>query len=172
MVSRLNEMENEGLIVIGRAVGDEFDSHEKIEALAKTVDAWATEHSVPLALVYCGTTINWPDDVGFTPIVIGLVTFSGYGDDDEPVAGEVGPKAMDVGRAAEIPSGFWEAVEREHGVELEGEVDVLLAVAGWTWVGLDRGEDDVCGVSAEDDGFCVVPAELRSESFVVKVGYC
>jgi hypothetical protein len=91
MSSRLNEMENEGLVVIGRVVGNEYDSPEPIEALAAAVDAWGEKLSLPLGLVYCGTTINWPDDVRYTPIVIGLVTFSGFGDDDEPVAGEVGP---------------------------------------------------------------------------------
>lgn len=58
MSSRLNEMENEGLIVIGRPVGNEWDSAEKIQAVAATVDEWAKKPSVPLGLVYCGTSIT------------------------------------------------------------------------------------------------------------------
>ena len=173
MSSRLNEMENEGLVVIGRVVGNEYDSPEPIEALAKAVDAWGEKLSLPLGLVYCGTTINWPDDVKYTPIVIGLVTFSGFGDDDEPVAGEVGPQAMDVGRAKEIPAEFWSSLRETHGVTLPDTDEVYLAAAGWTWVSMESPEGDrVCSVSTEDDGYRAIPVELRQGRWAVRVGYC
>lgn len=170
MPSFLNEVENEGLVVIGRVIEPEtFDSPEPIKALVATIEAEAAKHSLPLGLVYCGTTINWPDDVEFTSIVIGLVTFSGAGDDDVPLAGEVGPKAMDVSRGDAIPESFWSALEEKHNVKLEGPTEVYLAVAGWTWASL--GDDEVCA-SADHDGFTVIPEELRSEKQPMLVGYC
>ena len=173
MSSRLNEMENEGLVVIGRGVGNEYDSPEPVEALAKAVDAWGEKLSLPLGLVYCGTTINWPDDVKYTPIVIGLVTFSGFGDDDEPVAGEVVPSEMDIARAKAIPEEFWRCLREEHGVTLSESDDVYLAAAGWTWVSMGSVEGErVCSVSTEDDGYRVIPEEIRSGTWEVRVGYC
>ncbi|MCA9660647.1 MAG: hypothetical protein KC486_20060, partial [Myxococcales bacterium] len=130
-------MENEGLVVIGRPLRNEYDAPAPIEALAAAVDAWGRKLSLPLGVVYCGTTINWPDDVQYTPIVIGLITFSGYGDDDEPVAGDVDARAMDLARAEAIPAEFWRALADEHGVEVPEKDDVYLAAAGWTWVALD-----------------------------------
>lgn len=173
MSSRLNEMENEGLVVIGRVVGNEYDSSAPIEALAAAVDAWGGKLSLPLGLVYCGTTINWPDDVKYTSIVIGLVTFSGFGDDDEPVAGEVNPSAMDIARAKAIPEEFWRCLREEHGVTLSESDDVYLAAAGWTWVSMGSAEGErVCSVSTEDDGYRVIPEALRSGTWEVRVGYC
>ncbi len=172
MASRMNEMENEGLVVIGRVVGNAWESPEPIQAVAATVDEWARKLSLPLGLVYCGTTINWPDDVGFTPILIGLITFSGYGDDDEPHAGEVGPSEMDLGRASAIPDEFWQDLVDKHGVELDAAVDVYLAVAGWTWARLENDGEVACDVSAEDDGYIDIPAELRSGTYDVLAGYC
>ncbi len=173
MSSRLNEMENEGLVVIGRPLGNEYDAPEPIEALAATIDAWGEKLGLPLGLVYCGTTINWPDDVKYTSIVVGLVTFSGYGDDDEPVAGELVPEAMDLGRARAIPAEFWAALRDEHGVSVPDEDEVYLAAAGWTWVSLQgAGGERVCAVSTEDDGFCVIPEALRQGTWSVRVGYC
>lgn len=174
MSSSLNDMENEGLVVIGRPVASEYDSPEPIEALAAAIDAWGERLSLPLGLIYCGTTINWPDDVQYTPIVIGLVTFSGYGDDDEPVAGEVGPAEMDLARAKAIPAEFWRSLAEEHGVSFASDEDeVYLAAAGWTWVALDSAtKKSACAVSTEDDGFCVIPEALRGQSFSVRVGYC
>lgn len=173
MNSRLNETENEGLIVIGRPLGNEYDSPEPIEALAATIDAWGQRLSLPLGLVYCGTTINWPDDVQYTSIVVGLITFSGYGDDDEPVAGQLGPADMDLGRARAIPEEFWQALRDEHGVSVPDENAVYLAAAGWTWVSVDGPDGErVCSVSTEDDGYCVLPEELHQGHWSVRVGYC
>ena len=172
MSSRMNEMENEGLIVIGRRIGNEWETPEEVQAVAATVDAWGKKLSLPLGLVYCGTTINWPEDVEFTPIVIGLITFSGYGDDDEPVAGQVGPESMDVSRASAIPDGFWQALADEHQVDFSGDVDVYLAAAGWTWVRLAKDGESVCGTSTEDDGFRVIPVEARTGTYEMTVGYC
>ena len=173
MSSRLHETDNEGVVVIGRPLGNEYDSPDPIEALAATIDAWGQRLSLPLGLVYCGTTINWPDDVQYTPIVVGLVTFSGYGDDDDPVAGELVPADMDVGRARAIPQEFWQALRDEHGVSVPDEDDVYLAAAGWTWVSVDGPEgESVCAVSTEDDGYRVIPEALRQGNWSVRVGYC
>ena len=173
MSSRLNEMENEGLVVIGRPLRNEYESPEPIEALAATIDAWGQRLSLPLGLVYCGTTINWPDDVRYTSIVVGLVTFSGYGDDDEPVAGQLGPTDMDLARGTAIPEEFWQALRDEHGASLPDENEVYLAAAGWTWVSVDGPDGKrVCSVSTEDDGYCVLPEELRQGHWSVRVGYC
>ena len=174
MSSRLNDMENEGLVVIGRLVGSEYDTPEAIERIAEAVDAWGRKLSLPLGLVYCGTTINWPSDVQYTSIVIGLITFSGYGDDDEPVAGELGPEDMDIARAEAIPADFWRALQQEPGVELSGSDEVYLAAAGWTWVALapDEGSKSVFSVSTEGSGYRAIPQELRSGHWTVRVGYC
>lgn len=173
MSSSLNEMENEGLVVIGRVVGNEYDSPEPIEALAAAVDAWGEKLSLPLGLIYCGTTINWPDGVQYTAMVIGLVTFSGYGDDDQPVVGEVGPQEMDVERAKSIPAEFWSSLRETHRVTLSETDEVYLAAAGWTWVSVGPADGHaVCTVSTEDDGYIVIPEDLRHEQWAVKVGYC
>lgn len=173
MSSRLNEMENEGLVVIGRTVANDWSSVDEIRKVAEAVDALAAKHSLPLGLIYCGTTINWPDDFEYTPIMIGLITFSGFGDDDEPIAGQVPPEAMDLGRASSIPEGFWRALEEEHGVELRGETDVYLATAGWTWASLEQADGKrVCSVSTEDEGYRVIPEEARGGQYLMKVGYC
>ena len=105
--------------------------------------------------------------------MIGLITFSGYGDDDEPVAGDVDARAMDLARAEAIPAEFWRALADEHGVEVPEKDDVYLAAAGWTWVALD-GDDgkSVCSVSTEDAGYRVIPKALRGGSYSVRVGYC
>ena len=42
---------NEGLVVIGRVVGTEYDSPEPIEALAAVVDAWGEKLAVAWACV-------------------------------------------------------------------------------------------------------------------------
>lgn len=173
MSSRLNELENEGLIVLGRPVGSEWDSVETIRRVAAAVDAWGKKLSLPLGLVYCGTTVNWPDEFEYTPVLIGLITFSGFGDDDEPIAGEVGPEAMNLAGGEKIPDAFWHDLEEAHGLELEGETDVYLATAGWTWARLEADDgESVCGVSTEDDGYTVVPEDSRSGHYVMKVGYC
>jgi len=149
------------------------EKHPATGAVAAAVDAWGAKLSLPLGLVYCGTTINWPDDVEFTPIVIGLITCSGFGDDDAPIAGEVGPEAMDRARADAIPEAFWQDLAEKHGVALTGDPDVYLAAAGWTWTRLERDEGDtVCSVSTEDDGYTRIPEDARGGSYLMHVGYC
>ncbi len=171
MSSRLNEMENEGLIVIGRPLSNEWEDCEKVKAVAAAVDAWASKLSLPLGLIYCGTTINWPEEVKYTPLIIGLVTFSGYGDDDEPVAGVVPPSAMSASEASKIPAEFWADLEATHGVAFSDEPDVYLACAGWTWARMEGGGHKV-STSTEDSGFRIVPEAARGTALTMKVGYC
>lgn len=165
-------MENEGLIVIGRPVDGELSDPETVQAIAATVDAWAQRTGTDLGLVWCGTTINWPDDMEFTPSIIGLITFSGFGDDDEPEAGEVTPEMLDGGRGASIPEELWSELEQEHGIAFDGETDVYLAAAGWTWVRMKPEGGKELAVSTEDDGLVKVPVEARGKSWMMRVGYC
>ncbi|MDX2088274.1 MAG: hypothetical protein SFX73_10510 [Kofleriaceae bacterium] len=132
----------------------------------------AEKLSLPLGLVYCSTTNNWPDGVEYAGILIGLITFSGYSDVNQTVAHTVSADALDLARAEAIPGEFWEVLEQEHGVEFEGGVDVRLAVAGWAWARLDRDGAGGCSAAAEDEGHTVIPAELRSGECVMHVGYC
>jgi hypothetical protein len=172
MTSRLNEMEYEGLVVLGRVVATTYGSPDEVEALADVVDGWAEKLSLPLALVYCSTTMNWPDGVEYAGILIGLVTFSGFGDTDNSVAHDVGADATDLSRADAIPSAFWEELEKEHNVEFEGGVDVRLAVAGWAWARLELDGSVSCSAAAEDEGHTSIPANLRGVACVMRVGYC
>lgn len=172
MTSRLNEMEYEGLVVIGRPVTTSYERPEDIEALAGIVDEWAEKLSLPLGLVYCSTTVNWPDGVELASILIGLITFSGYGGTNEDIAHDITAGVMDISRAESIPGDFWKVLEQDHDVEFGGGVDVRLAVAGWAWARLERAGTVVCGVSAEDDGHVVIPDELRAAECVMRVGYC
>lgn len=173
MASFLNRTENEGLIVVGRVVDNGWKEHEKIEAVAAAVDAWAAKLSLPLGLVYCGTTINWPnEDPSYSPILIGLVTFDGPGDDDEPIAGTVEPSQMALAQAEKIPAAFWSALEAEHGVTFSGEPNVYLAAAGWTWTRLESPDGEKVSTSTEDDGYCEVPEALRMQPLTMKTGYC
>ena len=82
MPNYLNEMENEGLIVIGRVVQTEFDSAAAIERAADRVSELATEHGLPLGFVYAGTTGNWPDQFEYTSCLVGIVTHVDYGSDE------------------------------------------------------------------------------------------
>jgi hypothetical protein len=165
-------MEYEGLIVIGRPVATSYDSPDDVEALADVVDEWAKKLSLPLGLVYCNTTVNWPDGIEFASILIGLVTFSGYGATDDSIAHNVSPDAMDLSRAEAIPSDFWEVLEQEHDVGFAGGVDVRLAVAGWAWARLERDGTVLCSAAAEDDGHALIPDHLRVAECVMRVGYC
>lgn len=171
MASRLNEMENEGLIVVGRPVRNEWDDCEKIKAVASAVDVWGAKLALPLGLIYCSTTINWPDEVGFTPMLIGLITFSGYGDDDEPEAGVVEPAQMSADHARKIPAEFWADLEVAHGVTFSGEPEVYLACAGWTWARMEGGGHKV-NADTEGAGYKVIPEAARGSAMTMRVGYC
>jgi hypothetical protein len=172
MTSRLNEMEYEGLVVVGRPVATSYDRAADVEALADVVDQWAEKLSLPLGLVYCGTTLSWPEGGESAGILIGLITFSGYGGTNYDIAHTVSPDAMDGSRAEAIPGEFWDVLQQEHDVEFDGEVDVRLAVAGWAWARLERDGTVKCGVAAEDDGHMIIPDELRAAECVMRVGYC
>ncbi len=171
MTSRLNEMEYEGLVVVGRPVATSFGCPDDVEALAAVVDHWAEKLSLPLGLVYCSTTGNWPDGVELASILIGLITFSGYGGTNYDIAHSVSPDAMEVSRAEAIPGDFWDVLQQEHDVEFDDGVDVRLAVAGWAWARLERDGKVMCGVAAEDDGHVIIPDELRAAECVMRVGY-
>lgn len=170
MASQLCEMENNGLIVIGRTVGKEFGSVEEIEAAAAMADEWATKAGIPLGFVYCGTTINWPDEFEYTPGLVGVVTFVHWGGDEEP------PSPIPKSAFAEpsIPEEFWDAMN-DLGLELSEDTKTYLAVAGWTWTSIqDANGGDLVGVSAEDDGYVEIQ-ELDLESkdgLQMEASYC
>ena len=174
MPSYLNEMEKEGLIVIGRPVTGEFESAEAIEQAADFVDELATKHGLPeLGFVYAGTTGNWPEMFEYTPCIIGLVTHVDYGSDEADGKAPL-PRAALAPRS--IPDEIWNELA-EHGIDLEAETGTYLAVAGWAWTqinGADR--ETIVGVSAEDDGFVRIDAEERimngDEPLTMRTSYC
>ncbi len=171
MVSYLNEMENEGLIVIGRRVSGSFETSEEVEAVAKTVDGWAKRTGRDLGLVWCGTTINWPDDVEGTASIVGLITCVVPGEDDESKGMEVDPDAMDLSRA-QIPDELWKALKDEHGLTFKGKTDVFFAAAGWTWARMTcEGAKDLYA-STEDEGYIRVPPSARDKTWTMVVSYC
>ncbi|HJK89976.1 MAG TPA: hypothetical protein RMG95_03500 [Polyangiaceae bacterium LLY-WYZ-15_(1-7)] len=171
MASHLSEMENEALIVIGRPVKTEFESVEQIEAAASAADELARKLKLPLGLVYCGTTINWPDDFEYTPCLVGLVTHVYYGDDEA----EPGPLPAAAMAERTIPDEFWAAM-KELGLELEGETGTYLAVAGWTWADISGPDGErIVGVSAEDDGYTRLDgndAVMKGEGLTIRASYC
>ncbi len=80
---------------------------------------------------------------------------------------------MDLARAKAIPEACWNARREELGVTLSASDEVYLAAAGWTWVSMGSAEGErVCSVSTEDDGYRVIPEEIRSGTWEVRVGYC
>lgn len=174
MASRLNEMENEGMIVYGRPVTSEFQSTQEISELAHKLTARGKRLGLDLGLIYCGTTINWPDEFEFTPILIGVVTFSRYGDDDYKHFDDVPASAFE---RPTLPKKFWAEVE-ELGVEFDGEApEFFLAVGGWTWTALHGANGErLEGVSAEDEGYIALdpPALLESAGGGLKIqsSYC
>ena len=105
--------------------------------------------------MYCGNDDQLADDVKYTPIVIGLVTWSGFGGRR---AGRRGSRAQRDGhRAGEGDSGGVLALLREqHGVTLSETDEVYLAAAGWTWVsmGSDEGRKGVLGLDGRRRLLC------------------
>lgn len=173
MANYLNEMENEGLIVIGRVVQTEFDSAAAIERAADRVSELATEHGLPLGFVYAGTTGNWPDQFEYTPCLVGIVTHVDYGSDEADGAEPLPRSAL---APREIPESVWQAL-REHGLELDAETGTYLAVAGWTWTNIrDANDKVIVGVSAEDDGYVRIDGESRlmegDEPLTMRTSYC
>lgn len=173
MANHLNEMEYEGLILVGRVVQNEFESAEAIEQAADRVSELAAEHGVPLSFVYAGTTGNWPEQFEYTPCLVGIVTHVDYGsneaDGKEPL-----PRSALVPRA--IPDAVWEAL-RAFGLELDGETGTYLTVAGWSWTQI-RDADGKCivGISAEDDGYVRIDGNTRlmegDEPLTMCTSYC
>ncbi len=170
MASQLCEMENNGLIVIGREVGKEFESVEEIEAAAAKANEWAQKTGLPLGFVYCGTTINWPDEFEYTPCLVGAVTYVHWGGDDEPPS----PIPSSAFTKPAIPDEFWAAMN-ELGLQLSGETKSYVAVAGWTWTSIkDASGEHITGVAAEDNGFRAIDdLDLGSkEGLQMEASYC
>lgn len=149
MANYLNEMENEGLIVIGRPVRTEFESSLAIKEAAQFVAKIGSENGVDLSFVYAGTTINWPDDFDYVPMIVGVVTHVDYGSDYDDDAGPLPREAL---APRTIPEKVWGAL-KECGLELDDETGTYLAVAGWTWTQIRVGEDILVGTSADGSGF-------------------
>jgi len=169
----LNEMENEGLIVIGRPVRNEFESAEAIAKAAAFVSELGAKQGVALSFVYAGTTINWPDGFEFTPSLIGIVTHVDYGS-DEMDGNE--PLPREALKPREIPNSIWEALG-EYGLEVEDETATYLAVAGWTWTAIKGADGErITGVSAEDYGYARIDGIARimegDEVLTMLTSYC
>ncbi|TXD37368.1 hypothetical protein FRC96_08480 [Lujinxingia vulgaris] len=173
MAGYLNEMENEGLIVIGRPVRSEFESADAIKKAAAFVAELGAKHGVPLSFVYAGTTINWPDDFDFTPSLIGIVTHVDYGSDEMDGNEPLPRQALEP---REIPDAIWEA-PGEYGLEVEDETSTYLAVAGWTWTEIKGADGErIKGVSAEDYGYTRIDGITRimegDEALTMRTSYC
>lgn len=174
MASRLNDMENEGMIVYGRPVTSTFQSTDEISELADKLTQQGRQLGIDLGLIYCGTTLNWPDDFDFTPILIGVVTFSHYGDDEGESFDDVPKSAFD---RPTLPDEFWNEMTAL-GLEFENDApEFFLTVGGWTWTSLhDASGKSIEGISAEDDGYVAIDpvALLESSGGKLKIqsSYC
>lgn len=174
MPSYLNDMEQQGLIVIGRPVNGEFESAAAIEQAADFVDELATEHGLPLlGFVYAGTTVNWPEMFEYTPCIIGLVTHVDHASDEADRKAPL-PRAALAPHA--IPEEIWTALA-EHGIDLAADTGTYLAVAGWAWTQINGADGKpIVGVSAEDDGYVRIDDQERvmrgDEPLTMRTSYC
>ncbi|MEM9067023.1 MAG: hypothetical protein AAGE52_00915 [Myxococcota bacterium] len=169
----LCDMENNGLIVVGRVVETEFKNVDEIRNAARAIDEWARSNKSTAAFVYCGTTINWPDEFEFTPSLIGLVTHAHYGD-DEAVAEPVPASAF---APQTTPAALWKLVTEDLGLSVSGEDHTYLAIAGWTWTEINGADGErIVGVSGEDDCFTRIDTEERvmsgNEALTMRSSYC
>jgi hypothetical protein len=146
-MARINEMENEGMIVFGRGLQKELRTSSSVESIANVIQNLGEKYGIKLELIYCGTTINWPEDVEYTPVMIGVVLFEHYDDNGTP---KILPQRVweDV---PEIPSAFWTTLEKEYGLKSVGTDTLHLAVAGWTWARLEQNGKRT-NTSSEDNG--------------------
>lgn len=172
MASQICEMENNGVIVIGRVVDGDFESPDEIEELAAAVDALGKKLQKNLGIVYCGTTINWPDDFEYTPIVAGIITHVHWGDDEA----EAGPLPANAVTKQTVPSELWDLIA-EKGKQVGGEDHVMLAIAGWTWASIHGNNGDrIVGTSGEDSGYVRIDDKPRimsgKEPLTIKASYC
>ena len=172
MASQICEMENNGIIVIGRVVHGDFESTDEIEELASAVDALARKTKQNLGIVYCGTTINWPDEFEYTPIVAGIITHVHYGDEEA----EDGPLPASALTPQTVPSELWDLIA-EKGKSVKGEDHVYLAIAGWTWASIHGNNGErIVGTSGEDSGYVRIDTKDRimsgKEPLTIKSSYC
>ena len=164
------ELENKGLIVIGRTVGREFESVDEIRAAAARADEWERKSGLPLGFVNGETTITWPDEFEWTGCLLGAVTYIHHGGDDAPAS----PIPQSAFTEPDIPDEFWAEMD-ELGLELSGETKTYLAVAGWTWTYIqDADGEDIVGVSAEGKGYREIDdLDLGSaEGLQMDASYC
>ncbi len=172
MASQICEMENNGIILIGREVQGDFESCDAIEELAGAVDSLAGKLRQNIGLVYCGTTINWPDDFEYTPVLAGIITHVHYGD-DEGIAEPIPQNAL---AKQAVPTELWDLIA-EKGFKVSGEDQTFLAIAGWTWATIfgNNGES-IIGTSGEDEGFIRIDDNPRimggKEPLTMKASYC
>lgn len=172
MGSQICEMENNGVIVIGRVVKGDFESTDEIEELGAAVDALGRKLGKNLGIVYCGSTINWPDDFEYTPIVAGIITHVHWGDEEA----EPGPLPAAALTKEPVPGELWELIA-EKGKKVSGEDQVLLAIAGWTWASIHGNDGErIVGTSGEDSGYVRIDDKPRimsgKEPLTMKASYC
>lgn len=172
MASQLCEMENNGNIVIGRVVEGDFENVDEIEALANAVDELARKTKLPLGIVYCGTTINWPDDFEYTAIIAGLVTHVHWGDEEA----EAGPLPAAALTPQTVPAELWDLL-KEKGKSAPGEDHIYLAITGWTWASIHGNDGErLAGTSGEDEGYVRIDTQDRimggKEPLTIKSSYC
>lgn len=171
-MSYLCEMENVGLIVVGRLVNSEFESADAIEDAADAVATVAAKYKLPISFIYCGTTINWPDDYEYTASMVGLVTHEHYGDDED----EGAPVPASAFEKKEIPEEFWSELSETTGMKFSGSNATYLAVAGWTWTDLSVNGERVVGADSEGSGYTKIDGNDQvmnsSETLMMRASYC
>ncbi len=172
-MTRLYEMENVGLVVFGRVADTEFESVDAIEKAGEDVAELAKKHRVRAELIYCGTTINWPDDFEFTPVAIGIVKYESYSSDDDYGEGAEEPEVVPpaVFSADRIPQDFWTELA-ERGITANGEDRTMLAIGGWTWTELRQGDEVIASTSGEDDGCIDIAIDPSAGPIQIRSGYC
>lgn len=172
MGSQICEMENNGIILIGRVVNGDFESCDEIEDLGAAVDALGKKLGKNLGIVYCGTTINWPDEFEYTPVVAGIITHVHWGDEEA----EAGPLPASAVVKQSVPTELWELI-KEKGKSVSGEDQVMLAIAGWTWASIHGNDGErIAGTSGEDSGYVRIDDKPRimsgKEPLTIKASYC
>ena len=165
-------MENQAIIVKGRLIETQFENVGAIRDTAAFVDKWAKKSGLKqLSFVYCGTTINWPDDLGYACIV-GWVLLDDIYEDDDALPQKFSRDRLTLNK--EIPEKFWTDL-KEFGISVGETEATYLTVGGWGWADLKDDDALLVRVSGEDYAFKKLDIDsLQSGSgqLSLTVGYC
>lgn len=144
-----------GLIVCGRELKISFTSVDQIESIYKTVERVGKKHKLKLKLVYCGTTINWPDpeQIDF-PALVGIVTH-------ETVEEEFRTLPKSALSPKKIPAGVWSALNAT-GLAFSETDATYLAVMGWAAASIQVGDGKpLCSVQVDYPSYRRIDGEAK-----------